>query len=184
MRLMITGRHVLITPALREYIETKMRRFDRYGVRLTTLQVLLSVEKFRHAAEAIGTFHGRRLQAKASTQEMYASIDQVVDKLETQLRKVKDRLVNHKVRMSDKRAFTQVVAPPPASRVSLEVSRPPLRELTLDEALAELDGDAPALLVYQEPRTGKIQVLQRLANGRISLIDPEIQRARASHART
>lgn len=183
MRLMITGRHVLITPALRQYIETKMRRFDRYGVRLTTLQVLLSVEKFRHAAEAIGTFHGRRLQAKASTQEMYASIDQVVDKLETQLRKVKDRLVNHKVRMSDRQLFPQAPTAP-ATRVALEVSRPPLRELTLDEALAELDGDSPGLLVYQETRTGKIQVLQRLANGRISLIDPDIQRARASHART
>ena len=43
MRLMITGRHVAVTPALREYIETRMERLDRYGLKLGTLQILLSV---------------------------------------------------------------------------------------------------------------------------------------------
>ncbi len=183
MRLMITGRHVIITPALRQYIEAKMRRLDRYGVRLTTLQVLLGVEKFHHAAEAIGVFHGRRLQAKASTQEMYASIDQVVDKLETQIRKVKDRIVNHKLRSSERRTLPQF-ASQPVGPVSLEVSHPLLRELTLDEALAELDGVPSGILVFQDSGSGKVQVVQRHPDGRISLIDPEAQRARASHARS
>lgn len=183
MRLMITGRHVLITPALRQYIETKMRRLDRYGVRLTSLQVLLNVEKHHHAAEALGVFHGRRLQAKASTQEMYASIDQVADKLEKQIRKVKDRIVNHKIRSSEKRALPQV-ASQPATFTSVEVSRPLLREMMLDEALAELDGTSSGVFVYQDAESGKIQVVQRHPNGRVSLIDPEAQRARASHART
>lgn len=183
MRLMITGRHVLITPALRQYIETKMRRLDRYGVRLTSLQVLLTVEKFRHAAEALGVFHGRRLQAKASTQAMYASIDQVVDKLEKQIRKVKDRIVNHKVRPGERRALPQSVLPP-ASLASMEVSRPLLREMTLEEALAELDGEPSGVLVYQDAKSGKVQVVRRQPNGRVSLIDPEAQRARASHARS
>ena len=178
MRLMITGRHVLITPALRQYIETKMRRLDRYGVRLTSLQVLLTVEKFHHAAEALG----RRLQAKASTQAMYASIDQVADKLEKQIRKVKDRIVNHKIRSGERRALPQASFPP-ATVASVDVSRPILREMTLEEALAELDG-ASGLLVYQDAKSGKVQVVQRHPNGRISLIDPESQRVRASHART
>ena len=182
MRLMITGRHVLITPALRQYIETKMRRLDRYGVRLTSLQVLLTVEKFHHAAEALGVFHGRRLQAKASTQEMYASIDQVADKLEKQIRKVKDRIVSHKVRSGERRAVPQTSFLP-ATLASVDVSRPILREMTLEEALAELDG-AAGVLIYQDAKSGKVQVVQRHPNGRVSLIDPEAQRARASHART
>ena len=183
MRLMITGRHVLVTPALRQYIETKMRRLDRYGVRLTSLQVLLTVEKFHHAAEALGVFHGRRLQAKASTQAMYASIDQVADKLEKQIRKVKDRIVNHKIRSVERRALPQFQVQP-ASLASVEVSRPPLREMTLEDALAELDGALSGVLVYQDAKSGKVQVVQRHPNGRVSLIDPEVQRARASHART
>ena len=183
MRLMITGRHVVITSALRQYIETKMRRLDRYGVRLTTLQVLLGVEKFHHAAEAIGIFHGRRLQAKASTQEMYASIDQVVDRLETQIRKVKDRIVNHKVRWNERRVPARLLPRPPGP-AALDVSRPVLRQLTLDEALAELDGQSTEILVYQDAGSGKLQVVQRHPDGRVSLIDPEEQRIRASHART
>jgi putative sigma-54 modulation protein len=181
MRVMITGRHVLITPALRQYIETKMRRLSRYGERLISVQVLLSVEKFRHAAEALGVFHGRRLQAKASTQEMYASIDQVADKLEKQIRKVKDRIVNHKLRPGDRRAFPQAGSLP-ASLASVEISRPLLREMTLEEALAELDG-VSGVLVYQDAKSGKVQVIQRNQNGRVSLIDPEAERTRASHAR-
>jgi putative sigma-54 modulation protein len=183
MRLMITGRHVIITPALRQYIEAKMRRLDRYGVRLTSLQVLLGVERFHHAAEAIGVFHGRRLQAKSMTQEMYGSIDQVADKLEKQIRKVKDRIVNHKVRSNERRTLPQFV-PQPASPTSVDVSHPPLRELTLDEALAELDEVPSGVLVYQDATSGKLQVVQRQSDGRVSLIDPEAQRARASHART
>ena len=54
MRLMITGRHVAVTPALREYVETRMERLDRYGLRLGTLQILLSLEKFHHVAEVVG----------------------------------------------------------------------------------------------------------------------------------
>jgi putative sigma-54 modulation protein len=183
MRLMITGRHVVITSALRQYIETKMRRLDRYGVRLTTLQVLLGVEKLHHAAEAIGVFHGRRLQAKATTQEMYASIDQVVDRLETQIRKVKDRIVNHKVRWNERRAPDLPFARS-SSPMALDVSRPVLRQLSLDEALAELDGESTGVLVYQDLGSGKLQVVQRHPDGRVSLIDPEEQRIRTSHART
>jgi putative sigma-54 modulation protein len=184
MRLMITGRHVLITPALRQYIENKMRRFERYGVRLTSLQFLLSIEKFHHAAEALGVFHGRRLQAKASTQAMYASIDQVVDKLEKQIRKVKDRVISHKVRSNDKRIAPQIVPSPPLTLSTVDISRPPLREMTLEDALVELNSATSGVLVYQDARTGKVQVVQRHPNGRVSLIDPEAQRARASHART
>jgi putative sigma-54 modulation protein len=128
-------------------------------------------------------FHGRRLQAKAMTQEMYASIDQVADKLEKQIRKVKDRIVNHKLRSTERRTLPPFVSQP-ASPTVVDVSRPPLRELTLDEALAELDDVSSGVLVYRDAKSGKLQVVQRQPNGRVSLIDPEAQRARASHART
>jgi putative sigma-54 modulation protein len=93
---MITGRHVAVTPALREYVEMRMERLDRYGLKLGTLQILLSLEKFHHVAEVVGVVQGRRLQAKTSTEEMYASIDDMVDKLGAQLRKLKERRANHK----------------------------------------------------------------------------------------
>ena len=184
MRLMITGRHVTITPALRQYIETRMRRLDRYGVKLTSLQVLLGVEKFHHAAEVIGVFHGRRLQAKVSTQEMYVSIDQVIDKLETQIRKVKERLVSHKARSHERPLLLLREDAPSISQ--LEVTRPILRQLSLKEAMEELHGVPSGIVVFQDAVSGDVQVIQRLSDGKISLIAPEKPRPRprASHGRT
>ena len=96
MRLKITGRHMDITPALKDYVETRFSRLDRYGVKVDSLEVVLWVEKLQHKAEAIGTVNGKSVQAKTSTPEMYATIDALVDRIDAQLRKWKERLASHK----------------------------------------------------------------------------------------
>ncbi|MBA5869209.1 MAG: ribosome-associated translation inhibitor RaiA [Nitrospira sp. CR2.1] len=183
MRLMITGRHVAVTPALRDYIETRMERLDRYGLKLGTLQILLSLEKFHHVAEVVGVVQGRRLQAKTSTEEMYASIDEVVDKLGAQLRKLKERKVNHKFGDSA-RVRAAVRKAPKSDHNGLEVVRPKLEFVTLEEAVDTLNASKLGLLMFVNALSGTIQVLQRLPNGRLSLIDPASDRARTSHGRT
>ncbi len=96
MKLRITGRHMDITPALRSYVETRFGRLDRYGLKVRSLQVVLGVEKLQHKAEVTGAVSGKRVQAKTSTPEMYATIDALVDRVDAQFRKWKDRLVHHK----------------------------------------------------------------------------------------
>ena len=96
MKLKISGRHMDITPALRNYVETRFGRLDRYGLRVGSFQVILGVEKLQHKAEVTGVVSGKRVQAKTSTPEMYATIDALVDRVDTQFRKWKERLVNHK----------------------------------------------------------------------------------------
>jgi putative sigma-54 modulation protein len=96
MNLRITGRHMDVTPALRSYVETRFGRLDRYGLEVGSLQVVLGVEKLQHNAEVTGAVSGKRIQAKTSTPEMYATIDALVDRVDAQFRKWKDRLVNHK----------------------------------------------------------------------------------------
>jgi putative sigma-54 modulation protein len=95
MRVRITGRHVQITPALKRYIETRMRRLERYDSKLGDVAVVLGVEKYRHTAEVILTLNRTMIQAKASTKEMYASIDQLFDKISRQVRKHKKKLIRH-----------------------------------------------------------------------------------------
>lgn len=96
MKLRITGRHMDITPALRSYVETRFGRLDRYGLKVGSLQVVLGVEKLQHKAEVTGAVSGKRVQAKTSTPEMYATIDALVDRVDAQFRKWKERLVQHK----------------------------------------------------------------------------------------
>ena len=96
MSIKITGRHLVITSALRQHVESRFERLVRYDVKLTHLEVILGVSKLQHHAEVVCTMQGRRIQAKASTQEMYATIDQLVDRLATQIRKYKERQTDHK----------------------------------------------------------------------------------------
>jgi putative sigma-54 modulation protein len=184
MRLMITGRHVAVTPALREYVEARMERLDRYGLKLGTLQILLSLERFHHVAEVVGVVQGRRLQAKTATEEMYASIDEVVDKLGAQLRKLKERKTNHK--FGDHTRVRALVR----KRVSqadseVEVVHPTLEAMTVEDAVAALHDRQQSVLMFMNAVSGDMQVLQRLPNGKVSLIDPAPRRgrARASHGR-
>jgi putative sigma-54 modulation protein len=184
MRLMITGRHVAVTPALREYVEARMERLDRYGLKLGTLQILLSLERFHHVAEVVGVVQGRRLQAKTATEEMYASIDEVVDKLGAQLRKLKERKTNHKFGDHTRvRALVRKRVSPADSEV--EVVHPTLEAMTVEDAVAALHDRQQSVLMFMNAVSGDIQVLQRLPNGKVSLIDPAPRRgrARASHGR-
>ena len=184
MRLMITGRHVAVTPALREYVEARMERLDRYGLKLGTLQILLSLEKFHHVAEVVGVVQGRRLQAKTATEEMYASIDEVVDKLGAQLRKLKERKTNHKFGDHTRvRALVRKRVSPADSEV--EVVHPTLEAMTVEDAVAALHDRQQSVLMFMNAVSGAIQVLQRLPNGKVSLLDPAPRRgrARASHGR-
>lgn len=182
MRLMITGRHVAVTPALREYVETRMERLDRYGLKLGTLQILLSLEKFHHVAEVVGVVQGRRLQAKTSTEEMYASIDEVVDKLGAQLRKLKERRANHKFG-DQPRTKALIRRFPSQVQSEIEVVHPALETMSLDDALAAMQAAQQGVLVFTNALSGNVQVLQRLPNGKLSLIDPARGGARAAHGR-
>ena len=96
MTLKITGRHMDVTPALKSYVETRMSRLDRNGLKVGSLQVILGVEKLQHKAEVTGIVSGKRVQAKITTSEMYATIDALVDRVDAQFRKMKERLVSHK----------------------------------------------------------------------------------------
>jgi putative sigma-54 modulation protein len=59
----ITGRHLVITPALRQHIESRFERLVRYEVKLSHLEVILGVSKLQHSAEVVCTMQGRRIQA-------------------------------------------------------------------------------------------------------------------------
>ena len=167
----ITGRHLVITPALRQHIESRFERLVRYEVTLSHLEVILGVSKLQHSAEVVCTMQGRRIQAKASTREMYATIDQLVDRLGAQIRKHKERQANHKE--STKRPVRKI--PRPALRkeeVELEVIRPVRAVLTLEDAKRRLDPLPGSLVVFTALASGKLQILQRIDRDRVVLIDP------------
>ena len=171
MPLMITGRHVEVTPALRRYVETRFKRLERYGMRFGDVQVILSVEKYRHVAEVVLPVNGAVVQGKTDTREMYASIDQLFDKIARQILKRKEKLADHKVCPAV--AASRKRSPQPA-RAADEVERIPiaLQGLSLSQAISRLGNDPHALVVYKDSTTDRVQVMRRLESGAVQVIDP------------
>ncbi|WP_299230468.1 ribosome-associated translation inhibitor RaiA [uncultured Halomonas sp.] len=91
MQVNITGLHVELTDALRDYVNEKLTRVERHYDNITNVQVTLSVEKERQSAACIMHVAGAELHAEAQDVDMYAAIDALADKLDRQLVKHKEK---------------------------------------------------------------------------------------------
>lgn len=95
MQITVSGHHVEVTNPLRDYVASKLGRLERHAARVTHADVVLNVEKLRHKVEATLRMAGAELFAAAESEDMYAAIDALTDKLDRQLRKHKGKLHNH-----------------------------------------------------------------------------------------
>jgi len=105
MQLDVTGHHVDITDALRDYVTSKLDKVGRHFDVVNDAHCILTVEKLRHKAEATVSVNGGKIHAEAIEEDMYAAIDALADKLERRVRKYKEKLVDHHAREADKRNF-------------------------------------------------------------------------------
>ena len=96
MQINISGHHVDLTPALRDYVNSKMEKLERHFDHITNAQVTLSVEKQRQKAEASIHVSGADIFAQSESQDMYASIDSLIDKLDRQILKHKEKAVSRR----------------------------------------------------------------------------------------
>lgn len=95
MQLNLTGHHVDITTSMRDYVTNKLERLERHFDHVTNVHVILSVEKLRQKAEATIHVTGNNIFAECENEDMYAAIDALVDKLDSQIRKHKDKVTDH-----------------------------------------------------------------------------------------
>lgn len=103
MNLSITGHHVDLTDPLRSYVAEKMKKVERHFDHLLDAHVVLTVDsKQKHKAEATLRASGADLHAAASSEDMYSSIDQLIDRLDRQTRKHKELVRNHHAREAQK----------------------------------------------------------------------------------
>ena len=92
MNLNLTGNHLDITPAIRDYVVAKLDRITRHFDHVIDVQVVMSVAKLRHKVEANLHARGKDIHVEAVELDMYAAIDVLVDKLDRQVVKHKEKL--------------------------------------------------------------------------------------------
>lgn len=183
MQLNITGRNIAITPALRRYAEQKLARLDRFADTLGTAHVVFRIEKHRQVAEVTLTARDLILRDEESTPDLYASIDLVVDKLERQVLRYKEKLATRGGRNS--RAAMGAAAAGRAREGDMEapaaeagprvvkVKRFALKPMAVEDAVVQLELLGHTFFVFRNAQTEDVNVLYRRGDGAYGLIEPE-----------
>lgn len=105
MDVTVAGHHVEVTDALRDYVQAKLTRLERHSDQMTDIHCILTVEKLEHRAEATIHLNGGTIHADSVEDNMYAAVDSLIDKLDRQVKKHKEKLTDHHARDVDKPRF-------------------------------------------------------------------------------
>jgi putative sigma-54 modulation protein len=98
MEIDVSGRHFKITKPLKDYIEEKIKKLDKFSLKVESVHVILSVEKFRQIAEIVVLAKNIRATAKEQSVDMYAAFDKCFGKIQLQFGRRHDKVRDHKGR--------------------------------------------------------------------------------------
>lgn len=171
MNIIVTGRHLEVTPALKDYAERKVTRFDRYLSNISEAVVTLSVEKYRHKVEVLLKVNGVLIQAEGITGDVYSSIDEVAEKLERQIKKYKEKLVSHRKSEGKAGVAEAEEAPVDIGRI-IKNKRFELKPMGPDEAAMQMELLDKDFFVFTNDNSGDINVIYRRRDGNFGLIEP------------
>ncbi len=190
MNLVIRGNNLVITDALRDFIKKKVGRLAKYfeGEAPNEGHVTLSVEKDEHKVEVTIPFPGVFVRAEESSDDMYASVDLVMEKLERQIRKYKTK-VNRKFRYdgSLRAQFMEGVSQADQVSATLEqeqdqkeeigeivrFKRFSLKPMDTEEAILQMELLGHNFFVFTNAATNQVNVIYKRRDGKYGLIEPE-----------
>jgi putative sigma-54 modulation protein len=178
MQITVTGRHFEITDALRQRIENKIHKLDRYLDGITDVHVVLSVEKHRHIAEIILQANGNSIRSLEETHDMYLAVDTVIDKVERQIRRQKRKGTDRKTRfiakesemLADEGVVEEAVKEQP--RV-IRSKRFAIKPMSIDEAAMQMGLSDDGFLAFLNSETEQMNVMYKRRDGNYGLIEPE-----------
>lgn len=188
MNITITGRHMEMSEALRAYVENGLRKIKMHFDKIIDADVVLDVEKHRHIAEINLHANGVRIHSREASSDMYASVDAVMEKLEKQIRKFKDRINRHQPRHArEGRDYRHVIIAMGAEgsdngdtqeaeayrhRVVLR-ERLPMKPMSVDEAVLQLELVDEPFVVFSNADTSQVNVLYARDDDTYGLIEPQ-----------
>jgi len=178
----VTGRHVSITEAIKDYAVGKVEHIHLDYPRIMEAHVILDIEKHRHFAEIILHCSNHiTIEASHECDDMYAAIDGVTAKVAQQMRKYKTKILrNHRPRGQDIRHLEEQVLHVEDNFPELESSEPTVlkteryevKPMFVDEAVLQIEMSSRQFVVFQNAKTEKVNILYRRKDGALGLIEP------------
>jgi putative sigma-54 modulation protein len=177
MRIDITGRHVEVTPALRQLIEKRLAKLGRLlNDSVVSANVIVTKEKYRHRTELV--VHARGDHTLSGVGEGNAwplSIRQATEKVEQQASKLKSKWAARKRRSSSRRvqATPAEAAASGGARRVIRATRYAVKPMSVEDAALRVDDDTETFVVFRNADTDAISILYRRKDGNLGLIEPD-----------
>lgn len=181
MDITVTGRHVEVTPAIKQYASKKL---DHIGIdfpRVLSAHYILEVDKYRQIAELIVHCGNHiTIEARDVSEDLYAAIDKVVDKVARQMRKYKTKMQNHRPRGAklfhvDEHVLTHDLHEDEGRHRVVRTEQFAIKPMFVDEAVLQMElSENHQFLVFLNAESEKVNVLYRRKNGDFGLIQPTL----------
>jgi putative sigma-54 modulation protein len=176
MQITFRGKNLDVTPALKEHATKRLGKLNRYFEQSLNAQVSLEVERGQHIVEVTIPVSGLILRGEMTSTDMYASLDQVIDKLERQVRKYKTR-INRKPRTNG--TVTAVLEPAADIDDDLEdgprlvkTKRFAIKPMDPEEAIMQMNLVGHDFFVFVNAESDEVNVVYRRRDGDYGLIEP------------
>lgn len=178
MKIIFKGKHIEVTDAMRNYIEKRLNKIERHFDHILEVIVTLSVEKNRQIVEATLQASRALIRAEEETDNMYASIDKVADKLERQIQKYKEKYFQKPHPGSEKKGLVNEgvnVEDNELGKIAkiVRTKRFAIKPMSVEEAAMQMDLLGHNFFVFANDNTNKVNVLYKRKDGNFGLIEPE-----------
>ncbi|MEX0059156.1 ribosome hibernation-promoting factor, HPF/YfiA family [Clostridium butyricum] len=176
MKVTVIAKNIELTQALKEIVQKKISKLEKYFEVEVEAKAILSIQKNRQIIEVTIPFNGAILRSEESTDDMYKSIDLVEDKLERQIRKQKTRL-SRKNNGSLKFAAlndSKVESNEDDEGSLVKVKKFGVKPMDSEEAILQMDLLGHNFFVYQDSESSKVNVVYKRKDGNYGLLEPEL----------
>ena|SRR5437660_6252514 len=172
-----TGRHVEVTPAIRQHVEEQFKKLNNiFNGTEPRVHVIVEVEKNRQIGEVIVHWRDHTLTAKDINADMYMALSRAIGKIEKQSLKLKKKIIDRK-HNSPK---ASVAAPNPDGQIKAAPAPPRIvnarhynvKPMTAEEASLELSTNTDSFIVFRDAETNRVAVLYKRQDGNFGLIEP------------
>lgn len=191
----VTGRNVAVTDAIRDYAIEKVSKIERFSDRIIDVLVTLDVQKIEHRVDIVIKVDHIKIKSHATTDDMYASIDKAVDKIEAQLLRYKDRIQDHHAKgVKEVDMNVNVLRSSPDAEIVeinddiedensrrlmdkyhshrvIKREKLPLKTLTDGEALMKMDLSGDPFMIYRSEETQRLRVISLREDGDYSVVE-------------
>jgi putative sigma-54 modulation protein len=171
MDITVTFRHIDPSESLKSYAEEKISKINKYIDFPIEAHIVLAVEKFRHTADITLNVNGTMIKAMEETEDMYSAIDQVMDKIEKQIKKYRSKTRSRRADITkegDTEESTELNIEEPTIEIEKLVAKP----MDTEEAAMQFTMSQQDFLVFRNSRSSKINVIYKRRDGNLGLIEP------------